>query len=180
MVKFSKIDETWVRVDSTEEILMTLEKALIFYAPKFQFSPMYKAKVWDGRIKIFSAFQGRLPAGLLLIASNILKDYKQSFDEGCRNLFKGDWALGTNLTERYTPHDYQIATRDFALSRNRCTIESMTSSGKSLSMFMMVDALLQANQKIFIFKNKIKRSLSKIKWQGCNSKVTSVRLGLSR
>ena len=110
----------------------------------YKWSPKYKARVWDGKIRLVNSMTGQCYMGL---AQRIKKfcdarGYGFTFDKEFaykkitpEHIHKFSKVIG--LPEKFTPRDYQIAAVYKGVKSNRRTIISPTSSGKTLIMYML-------------------------------------------
>jgi superfamily II DNA or RNA helicase len=101
-------------------------------------------KVWDGKIRLVNALTGHVYAGL---AQRIKKfceerDYDFTFDEELTydNVSQNElqeFIRSLNLPEDKTEREYQVQSVLKCLRSRRRTLESPTSSGKSLMIYMI-------------------------------------------
>ena len=65
-VYIRKVDETKVHLESKDSgILMEISEHFTFLVPGYKFMPSYKAKIFDGKIRIFNLRNNCLPFGLI-------------------------------------------------------------------------------------------------------------------
>ena len=65
MIEVEKIDEVYLKVITDSGTLQELSEFFSFHPPNYQFSPKYKARVWDGFIRLITPFKPFLYIGLL-------------------------------------------------------------------------------------------------------------------
>lgn len=141
-VKIQKIDNVHIQVIADPHVRMGLSEHFSRYAKNYQFSPEYKARVWNGKIYHFNYTTGVIYAGLILDVLEYLKEngIKAAVDAEVKKMFVGhadgvrEYLAGLNLTTYGSPvdfHDYQIDAIEACLSQKRKTLRSPTSSGKS-------------------------------------------------
>src|ERR1039457_1894671 len=77
-----KINEVYTRITAESSIHAELSAYFTFYAPNYQYTPLYKRKLWDGKIKLYK--QDRLfYSGLLkyLVVFAQKHNYKITFEK---------------------------------------------------------------------------------------------------
>lgn len=126
--------------------------------------PAFKRRVWDGKIRLFDANTGELPAGLIhhLIKFIETRGYNYEMVETRYGL-----ALQTerpdakevakfikNLELPFEPRDYQFVALMEALTKQRGVLLSPTGSGKSLIIYMLamyfLGKLREYNEKVLV------------------------------
>jgi superfamily II DNA or RNA helicase len=120
-----------------------------FEVPGAKFMPMYRNRIWDGKIRLFSPASGEIYFGLLpyiieFCKNNSVKytieegveDERNVVDKVVRGFIKSlkPKSKGKSLKVR----DYQIEAVRLAISRNRALLVSPTASGKSLVIYALV------------------------------------------
>lgn len=156
-VYLRKADNNYIKVETEEEVVYKkLWKRFSFEAPGKDFNPSYKARFWDGYIRLFSQKTGKIYAGLLLDLVGFGKDqgWDIRIDKALVHSFLRDvdetvvdkWLSGLNLSA----HGKEITTRDFqndlikkVICGKRLAGLSATSSGKSLVIYCLVRWFLE-------------------------------------
>lgn len=121
---------------------MELSEEFTFYAPGYKFSPKFRNKVWDGKIRLVNSMTGVCYAGL---AKRIKKfcdtrGYTFSFDHelAYENISVNEVKeFVDSLGIPFEVRDYQLDSVVKCLRSRRRTLESPTSSGKSLMIYIM-------------------------------------------
>lgn len=147
-----KKNETHIILSGEESILYELRDIFSFYADGYKFHPKFKAKLWDGKIvllRLTSRNRGEIYHGLLqdiiqfcqkreysyeldkcLLEINKISDKEISeFIKGIKPSFKG---------EIIEPRDYQIKGFVDSINNKRNLCLSVTSSGKSFVIYMLI------------------------------------------
>lgn len=73
-IRFRKLNEAFIRVETTMDIAMELNESMSFRPDGYKFSPLYKSGRWDGFIRIFNL-------GSRLIASGLYEEVVQWADK---------------------------------------------------------------------------------------------------
>ena len=142
----SKKNEVYLILNNVDpSTLQELTEFFTFEVPGAKFMPMYRNRMWDGKIRLFSPGTGQIYVGLLSYIKKFCEqnniEYTIEKDvEDDRNIVLSDVrnfirslkpkTKGKSLKVR----DYQIQAVQHAISRNRCLLVSPTASGKSLIM----------------------------------------------
>ena len=126
-----------------------LTEFFTFEVPGAKFMPMYRNRMWDGKIRLFSPGTGQIYVGLLSYIKKYCKqnniEYIIEEDvEDDRNIILSDVrnfirslkpkSKGKSLKIR----DYQLEAVQHAISKNRVLLVSPTASGKSLIIYVLV------------------------------------------
>ena len=162
-IGITKIDETSLRIVSNDSgILMELSEHFTFFAEGYKFMPLYRNKIWDGKVRLYDSRTGRLPYGLLF---EVLK-FAESHGYSCelhssitdrdvpdsKSLL--EYSSGLHITsggKEITPRDYQCDAYVHACTEGRSLIISPTGSGKSLIIYLCVRWFLENyDQKILV------------------------------
>ena len=150
MIVVGKINETFLQLSCEKHIAYELNEYFSFKIPNAQFHPKVKARMWDGKIRLFNIQAGQLYLGLLpylkewaekhsyKIQTDIvdakpltgldIKSIKEFFDSlnlHCKN-------------KKIIPRDYQIASFMHCVKSDRTLLLSPTSSGKSLVIYSLI------------------------------------------
>ena len=153
LIHIEKINDAHIRIDTDRAILEELSEFFTFMAPDYQWSPLYKAHRWDGKIRLLSKKNRYLPAGLTRYVKVFAKQ------RGYQVTGADWWKLeaiedpvweGMNLTahgKSITPYDHQKEAVIAALNLKRVVLESSTSSGKSLIAYVLARYLLARGSK---------------------------------
>lgn len=153
-------DQTWMYVDSdTEGCLHDLAEQFAFYVPNYQFQPKFKARIWDGKIRLFSPWKKKLYIGLLPMIKSYCKqnEIDLTIDPAVepKDVFLTEKTFGEFVEsldihaggKKITPYAYQLQGAFHAIKYRRATLLSPTASGKSLIVYMMARYWQDRNDK---------------------------------
>ena len=150
-----KQDEAYLIVDCAEpSIEKELNTYFTFYAPKYQYHPLFKRKRWDGKIRLYSTATRKLYSGLLryVLAFAKERDYKVSVQDGIEELtnFSLEQARWFMMNcqlhadgKPIDPHEHQFLGVAKAIRYKRILLKSATNSGKSLMAYCLFRYFLQ-------------------------------------
>ncbi len=142
IVTISKVNEVYIKVYSDYAIENEIKDFFTFKAPGYQFSPKYKARLWDGNISLYDIKKKTLPIGLYKYLKSYCDENKIdiTFKECSRftsHNIQNDISLEEisefvndlnlyNGTKPITARDYQITAIHKAITDKRVTLESPT------------------------------------------------------
>jgi len=150
MMKISKKNEVYLIIEDLEpHEKEELSSFFTFEVPGAKFMPMFRNRVWDGKIRLFSSDTGEIYVGLLPYVKKFCHSNKilyiiEKGVEDDRNVVRKD--VGAYI-ESLKPksqgkflkiRDYQVDAVHHALARNRALLVSPTASGKSLIIYSLV------------------------------------------
>mgnify|MGYP003339917220 CR=1 FL=1 len=70
----TKVNEAWLRVEGDMGIARELSEHLTFEVPGAKFSPKYKSRVWDGKIRLLNLKTQQIYLGLVPYVKKFCKD----------------------------------------------------------------------------------------------------------
>jgi len=146
---FKKNEVYLILEDLDPSTSQELTEFFTFEVPGAKFMPMYRNRMWDGKIRLFSPGSGEIYVGLLpyikqfcsinkikYIIEKGIEDERTIVRQVVRGFIKSlkPKSQGKSLQIR----DYQIDAVHHAISRNRALLVSPTASGKSLIIYALV------------------------------------------
>ena len=153
---YKKINETYIQLASDEQyILKELSEYFSFYAEGYNYSPKFRARVWDGKIRLvnlrtMTTLAGLVPAIAKFCAERnyVLIDQTESYNKFVPDDLSDfdQWVQSLNLP--FTPREYQLATAKYGLQVGRSLMLSSTGSGKSMMIYLLVRWMLKHDRKV--------------------------------
>jgi superfamily II DNA or RNA helicase len=148
-IKIRKKNEVYLNIDAEPSIAQELNDHFSFDAPGAKFHPLYKSRMWDGKIKLFSMFTKELYVGLKDYVDNFAKerDYTVDYSEYVHTADKctieqvREFVVNLNVASKGEPlelRDYQIEAIHKAISDGRRLLLSPTGSGKSYIIYCLI------------------------------------------
>jgi superfamily II DNA or RNA helicase len=136
-------DHVHCRVDADVGIMQEINDYFTFEQPGARFMPQYRAKLWDGKVRLYSMFTQELYAGLIpyVKAFAALNNYtvENTIPAGPEPyLDVRQWLDELKLQGHGKPievRDYQIDAVQHAIYAERSLLLSPTGSGKSLIIY---------------------------------------------
>ena len=159
----SKVNEVYLNLEVDSGLGRELADYFTFEVPGAKFMPMYKKRIWDGKVRLYSQKTNKIYCGLLpyikqFCSRNSIDYIIEEGVEDDRNLIREDVR---KFTESLRPQskgkkldirDYQTDAILHSLRKHRSLIISPTASGKSLIIYTLVRYynLLLKDKKILI------------------------------
>ena len=157
-IEIIKLNESFVHVKTDGGIAAEISDYFKFRPPGYQFMPSFKAKMWDGYIRMFSVMDRKLQVGLLqrLMMFSQSSDYSVKLDEKFKVKNK---KYSMEVVEEFTkslklqskgkdiiPHDYQLTAIRNGINDKRGILLSPTASGKSLIQYCLIRWFLEQSE----------------------------------
>lgn len=155
MIEIRKIDESFIKIDCEDDIAKELSGFFTFKVPNHEYTPAYRKKRWDGKIRLFNLASRTIYTGLLDYVEKFFVDrqyeYKKyeitrEFGEDYIKKWISNQIIFSGKTQ-LIPYDYQIDAVVSALTSERILLLSPTGSGKSLIIYLILRFLLEHTKK---------------------------------
>jgi superfamily II DNA or RNA helicase len=136
------VNEAYVTIICDDGVSFELREAFTFQVPGYQFTPQYKARLWDGKIRLWDVRTKQLYRGLVPYIAKFCEernyewdyeneDYDEEFSLAEANTFV------EKLKPKHAPRDYQLDAFVHAIRTRRSLLLSPTASGKSLIIYLL-------------------------------------------
>jgi superfamily II DNA or RNA helicase len=146
MIKIEKLDEVYVRVFSDASIEQELADFFTYEYPGAKFTPQYRARLWDGKVRLYDQIRKTLYVGLVsyveefalrneyqveyvtpvLVRNGITADQVEAYAKSLKPMGRG---------QPIEIRDYQVEAVKTALDQERTLLLSPTASGKSFIIY---------------------------------------------
>jgi len=157
----SKKNEVYLKIDAEPHIHYELSDQFTFDIPNAKFSPAYKNKYWDGKIRLFNTQKKEIYIGLLDKIVQFCKDHEYTFEFLDNRHYGTPFEVNEGISKegvkdymtaisKYKPRDYQIEGVYDALRHNRKLLISPTASGKSLMIYSIVRYFVETKKSTLI------------------------------
>jgi superfamily II DNA or RNA helicase len=154
IIKVYKKDDVYLKVDCEKYLAKELSEYFTFMVPGHQFTPAFRNRIWDGKIRLFSLQTNLLYLGLLPYLEKFCEErgYELEHIAPFANVtddfplyhakkFTDDLKVQSrNVDIQVT--DYQLDAFVNGMRNHRQLILSPTASGKSLIIYLFVRQLL--------------------------------------
>jgi superfamily II DNA or RNA helicase len=162
-VEITDLNDVYIKVDCERSIAKELSDFFTFTVPNYQFTPAYKKRKWDGKIRLYNIHTRVIYKGLLDYVVSFCKDRNYTFDTTgvtspghAGELLVEDFIESLNLSVnniRIEPHSHQIDAVSYSIKNGRSLLLSPTGSGKSLIIYILLRyylSIIPKDKKILI------------------------------
>ena len=157
----SKKNEVLLRVQAEPHVYYELADQFTFDVPGAKFSPAYKKKFWDGKIRLFNTQTGEIYVGLLDRIVQFSKDHGYTYEFVDNKHYGTPFEVNEMISKagvkdymtaisKHKPRDYQVEGVYDALRHNRKLLISPTASGKSLMIYSIVRYFVELKKSTLI------------------------------
>lgn len=161
MLNIEKINDVHLRIYADPGIEQELSQFFEFEVPGARFTPAFKARLWDGRIRMYDLHRKTLYVGLLKYVQDFAErnEYPINYMNEVVSTTKitpqevEDYAKWLNLHGRGKPieiRDYQVDAIHKAIQNERAMLLSPTASGKSLIIYTAMRYHLEEGRKCIL------------------------------
>lgn len=145
----TKHNEVYAKVITERHILREMSEYFTFYVPGHQFTPAFRNKIWDGKIRLLNLQTNLIYLGLLSYIENFCEErgYILEYDDTRPDIqdefsvyHAKKFAESLNLTSLGKPisaREHQIDAFITAMQNRRTLLLSPTASGKSLIIYLL-------------------------------------------
>ena len=160
-ITIEKLDEVYMRVFSDASVEQELADFFTYEYPGARFTPQYKARLWDGKVRLYDQIRKTLYIGLLQYVEEfcVRNGYELVYKTPINHTNGITHELVQEFAEWLNPHgrgkpieirDYQVEAVKTALDKERTLLLSPTASGKSFIIYTTMRWHLQQNRKCII------------------------------
>ena len=149
-ITIDKVNEVYLKVSCEKHVLRELSEYFTFYVPGHQFTPAFRNKIWDGKIRLFDLRTNQLYIGLLEYLVDFCQErdyaYSHDFVEDDYSVYHAKKFIdGLNLHsngKKIDVREHQLNAYIHAMQNRRGLLLSPTASGKSLIIYLLFRQLL--------------------------------------
>lgn len=162
-IDVESIDEVRYSIKTEKGIKQELRDYFSFMVPGAEYMPMFKKRIWDGKIRLYDILSSTLPRGLKIYLEKFCKDrgyvlnIKETNNPLCiteEHLTQFYESLQVSVKKHAIKmHSHQQQAILHALNKHRCVLISPTGSGKSLIIYVLVrflQSVLKSDRKVLI------------------------------
>ena len=73
-IKITQPDSVFIKVECDRSLAKELNGYFTFTVPNFQYTPAFKKRLWDGKIRLFNLYTQTIFAGLTNLVLKFAKD----------------------------------------------------------------------------------------------------------
>jgi superfamily II DNA or RNA helicase len=139
-------------------IMQEINDFFTYEMPNARFMPQYRAKLWDGKVRLYNLFSRELYVGLVSYVKEFAAQNNYTVSDEQIKLPQPyfdvrDYIEELNLHARGEPleiRDYQLDAVNHAVHQHRALLLSPTGSGKSMILYSLMRYHLTSNRRILI------------------------------
>lgn len=153
VLELTKLNEAFIKVKCERSLTQELSEYFTFYVPNYQFTPAYKNKIWDGKIRLFDSRNNTIYHGLVPYIHVFCKErnYKVKVDSAINlteefSIKEANDFIST-LGLPFEPRDYQVNAFIHSIRNKRILVLSPTASGKSLIIYLILRYMQECDYK---------------------------------
>lgn len=158
IIKIEKLDEVHVRVFSDLSIEQELVDFFTYEYPGAKFTPQFRARLWDGRVRLLDPIRKTLYLGLVSYVEEFATRNGYGVEYITPVLTKNNiqstsveaWVKALNPPAKIEIRDYQIDAMTNAIDKERTLLLSPTASGKSFIIYTIMRWHVNAGRKCII------------------------------
>ncbi len=151
----TKRNEAYVKIKCERGIAQELSDYFTFFVPGHQFTPAFRNRIWDGKIRLFDLRTFELYHGLVSYIEAFCKERDYSLEYGDPRpdltddypVYHADkFITELDLHSRGQPigvRDYKKSAYIHSMRNKRALLLSPTSSGKSLIIYLLIRQILE-------------------------------------
>lgn len=156
MIQIEKLNESFIKIHCEEDIAKELSSFFTFKVPNHEYTPAFRKKKWDGKIRLFNSASRTIYTGLLDYVEKFFIDRNYNYINKIQSNKKfeeqqvRDWISRQKVysnKKELAPHEYQIEAVVRSLTDGRILLISPTGSGKSLIIYFILKYLLENTTK---------------------------------
>jgi superfamily II DNA or RNA helicase len=150
----SKKNEVYASIECERHLAKELSEFFTFFVPGHQFTPAFRNRIWDGKIRLFDSRNNSIYLGLLSYIEEFCKERNYTFEyDDTRPDVEDEFSIyhakkfadSLNLYAHGVPisvEQHQLEAFVEAMQSRRKLLVSPTSSGKSLIIYLLFRQLL--------------------------------------
>ncbi len=154
----AKKDEAYIMISCERGVAREISEYFTFYVPGYQFTPAFKSRVWDGKIRLYDTRTSTLYYGLITHLESFAKERKYTLVYDDKVLQTTSFSLHEAKEYADSLHiqsrnkdidarDYQIEAFAYSIRNRRQMLISPTASGKSLIAYLITRYMTDQDKK---------------------------------
>lgn len=155
-ITIEKLDDVYMRVFGDASVEQELADFFTYEYPGARFTPQYKARLWDGKVRLYDQLRKTIYIGLLQYVekfcerNDYLLTHKGESVYVDNNITHDDveqYVRSLDLPEKIEIRDYQVDAIHKAINEERTLLLSPTGSGKSFIIYSVMRHHIEAGRK---------------------------------
>ena len=182
-----KLNDVYMRVHCDSGTALELNEYFTFNVPGARHMPMFKNKVWDGKIRLFNVAGRTIYLGLKKHVETFANERNYSIELEDSNDFAA-YDLSVVEAQKFikdsnlpiTPRDYQLDAFIYAVRNKRALMLSPTASGKSLIIYLTTKYIDKKTLVIVPTTSLVHQMASDFVSYGCTEPIHKIYEGQSK
>jgi len=143
IVEIEKFDEVHIKIKADPGIMMELSEYFTFDVPGAKWTPAFRNKMWDGKIRLLNVMTGLLYSGLLRYVEEFCRS-REYIVEHLSDFSSEEFSIVEakqfieKLKPTMQPRDYQLEAFVHSIRERRTLLLSPTASGKSFIIYLIM------------------------------------------
>lgn len=139
----TSINESYVKILCEPGLAYELHDYFSFKVPNAHFNPLFKAKVWNGKIYLFNIKTGLIYKGLIKKVAEFCEERGYIWHYDNEDLYDMEFSVKEaedfiqKLKPKFTPHQHQLDAFVHGIRMKRAVLVSPTASGKSFLIYLL-------------------------------------------
>ena len=152
-ISLYKKNEAYISFECNRGVAQEMSDYFTFYVPGYQFTPAFKSRVWDGKIRLADLRNFTIYHGLVPYIEQFCKErgYTLNIESSVNSTENFSLveakAFAESLNLPHEVRDYQLQAFVHAVRNKRILLLSPTASGKSLILYLILRYLQSADKK---------------------------------
>jgi len=143
-IVISKVNEVYIKVHCERSYSQEISDFFTFHVPNYQFTPAYRNRLWDGKIRLLDLRTNYLYYGLIPYLKKFCAERNYTIEFEPSVLLTENFSLKEakdfvqELDLKLEPRDYQLESFVYAIRNRRILLLSPTASGKSFILYLIL------------------------------------------
>ena len=143
-IVISKVNEVYIKVHCERSYSQEISDFFTFHVPNYQFTPAYRNRLWDGKIRLLDLRTNHLYYGLIPYLKKFCAERNYTIEFEPSVLLTENFSLKEakdfvqELDLKLEPRDYQLESFVYAIRNRRILLLSLTASGKSFILYLIL------------------------------------------
>lgn len=193
-IEIRKLNEVHAEIRCDDSIAAELSDHFSFAVPGAQFSPKFRSRVWDGKIRLFNRLNNRIYTGLVPAVVQYAENNEYTVEYAIPNDFlpsefsiqeANEFIATLKLPKKYEVRSYQLEAFVDAVRNRRVFHVCPTASGKSLIMYLILMYAikvkrLKTNLVVVPNVSLVKQLANDFRDYGCKEEIQEIHFGSER
>lgn len=161
MLRIEQFDEVHCKLKGDRGYLLEISEFFTFYAENYKFSPKYRERIWDGKIRLLNVSNGLIYKGLIPMIIQFCENKKIGIELD-DNLFSDEELIDEDFVYKFykkiegpfIPHDEQVEAFVDCINSKRNISILPTSNGKSYLLYGLSRYYIEKKKRILIVAHR--------------------------